>query len=114
MKLNYKRFSFWKIFWGVLGINLFFGLIAVVAISMMANPGENYHIDDILSWKNAVEQAVIISFTTIFAYYAFNYYCYLMVERKIFMYFLRFSILFAVVCVIYSLFFGYYFPPKSS
>src|SRR5256885_9929416 len=114
MKLNYKRFSFWKIFWGVLGINLFFGLIAVVAISMMANPGENYHMDDILSWKNAVKQVINITFTTIFAYYAFNYYYYLMVERKNFIYYLRFSILFAIVCFIYYLILGYYFPPKAS
>ncbi|HEV7620311.1 MAG TPA: histidine kinase [Flavisolibacter sp.] len=108
-----KRYSFWKIFWVVLGINIFFGLLGLIAMSMINAPGEHYQ-DELLSLKNLEKQCINIFFTTLFAYFALNYYYQLIRQKKSFIDYLRYSVVFTIACFAYYFALSYVFPPKVS
>src|SRR5207302_1424752 len=82
--------------------------------TIVDNPTENYHIQDILSWKNGARQVTNIFVTTFFLYYSMNYYHSLIVNKKPFVYYLRFTIIYALAAIVYCFLRDYIFPPRNA
>jgi LytS/YehU family sensor histidine kinase len=95
-----KRYSFWKIFWVVVGLYTVFGLIGILAVSLI--PKEANKLSSIFTWRIAVKTVLSVLFATVFYYVSINYYYHFISAKKKLLHFIRFS----VILVLFS--FGYH------
>ncbi|MGN6163740.1 MAG: sensor histidine kinase [Flavisolibacter sp.] len=109
---SFKRYSFWKVFWIVLGVYIFFGLIGMLALSLM--PSEADKVSSFFEWKTLAKTAISLLFSSLFFYFSINQYYHLIVERKKFIPYLRFSSLAVVVCFVYHVGSYYLFPSHEA
>lgn len=77
-----KRYSFWRIFWVVLALYIFFAILGIIAMSVSPVAKNELNWEKIVSWHNLASQAISIIFSSAFYYFTVNSFYQLMVERK--------------------------------
>ena len=104
MKKN-KRYPFWKVFWIVTGLYIFFGLLGFIVLSISPNiAGHVVNWKQFLTWKNIAGQCAKLLVTILFFYYAVNSYYNLIYERKGTSYYIKYSviaIIFFGICFVF-------------
>src|SRR6266542_1776654 len=77
-----KRYSFWKVFWVVLGLNLIFTLLGFIALSVSPMYSKDFNWSKLLTGHYLFSQCLSIAFSSLFYYFAVNNYYKLFFERK--------------------------------
>lgn len=77
-----KRYSFWKVFWVVLGLNLIFTLLGFIALSVSPMYNKDFNWNTFVSWHYLLSQALSVAFSTAFYYFTVNGYYNLFYERR--------------------------------
>jgi two-component system LytT family sensor kinase len=77
-----RRYSFWKVFWVVLGVNLFFTLLGFIALSVSPMYSKDFNWSKLLTWHYLLSQLLSIAFSTGFYYFSVNGYYKLFYERR--------------------------------
>jgi two-component system, LytTR family, sensor kinase len=77
-----KRYSFWKVFWVVLGLDLLFTLLGFIAISVSPMYSKDFEWAKVLSWHYLITQAFAILFSSVFYYFSINRYYQLFNGRR--------------------------------
>ncbi|HWI90272.1 MAG TPA: histidine kinase [Flavisolibacter sp.] len=77
-----KRYSFWKVFWVVLGLNLVFTLLGFIALSVSPMYSKDFNWTKLLTWHYLFSQGISIAFSTVFYYFSVNSYYKLFFDRK--------------------------------
>src|SRR5689334_8722599 len=97
-----KRYAFWKVFWVVLGIYVFFALLGVIAASVAAPAtNRNYDWHTMLTWKHALSQLVGMAFSVFFYYFTLNEYYRLFASRQNTIAYIPYSLLAILVQGVY-------------
>ena len=112
MFLQKRRYSFWKVFWVMLGLYIFFGLISIIALSLL--PHESVNVNAILSWKHMLQQSISFLFSSVYFYFTLNIFYRLFQERKTFIPFLKTGVIAAIICFGYQLAMYYILPQTRS
>ncbi|HWJ90312.1 MAG TPA: hypothetical protein VNR87_04330, partial [Flavisolibacter sp.] len=104
-----KRYAFWKVFWVVLAIYIFFGLIGIVFASIApADAGKGFDWHKILTWRHMLSQCAGILFSVFFYYFSLNGFYRLIVTRQNSIQFIKYAV-FAVIALGTYLFLSYTF-----
>jgi len=106
-----KRYSFWKVFWVVLGVYIFFGVIGIIAVSLI--PSEASTMPSLFKWRTLVKTCFSVVFSSVFFYISINYYYRLIFEKRKFLPYLQFSLLAILICFAYHLGSYYLFPVEN-
>ncbi|HWJ30306.1 MAG TPA: histidine kinase [Flavisolibacter sp.] len=114
MKTKRQRYSFWKVFWVILAVNVLFSLIGIIALSLAPVSNDSVNIHSVFSWKGILRQVVSFLFSIAFFYYTLNAYYRLFLLRKNYVPFLQVSIVAVVACISYHAVVNYFFPATSS
>jgi LytS/YehU family sensor histidine kinase len=77
-----KRYSFWKVFWVVLGLNLVFTLLGFIALSVSPMYSKDFNWTKLLTWHYLLSQCISVVFSTVFYYFSVNSYYKLFFDRK--------------------------------
>jgi two-component system, LytTR family, sensor kinase len=77
-----RRYSFWKVFWVVLGLNLIFTLLGFIALSVSPMYSKDFNWNKLLTWHYLFSQCLSIAFSSVFYYFTVNSYYKLFFERK--------------------------------
>ncbi|HEY1111991.1 MAG TPA: histidine kinase [Chitinophagaceae bacterium] len=101
-----KRYGFWKVFWVLLGLYLLLAFIGVITISVTPAAAKEIEVQEIFSLYHFLTQAISLSFSVVFYYFAMNAYYRLIEERKPTIDYIRVSVLWAVILTLYYI--GYY------
>lgn len=96
-----RRYSFWKVFWVVLGVNLFFTLLGFIALSVSPMMSKDSDYNKFFGWHYLLSQALSISFSSVFYYFSINSYYKLYNEHKPARNFLRPTIIAVLVLAVY-------------
>ena len=107
-----KRYSFWKVFWVVLGFYIFFGLIGVLALSLVPNEAEK--VSSLFEWRTLLKTGVSLLFSTCFYYFTVNYFYRLIVEKKRLIPYIQFSSIAVIVSFAYHIGMHYLFPSRET
>ena len=94
-----KRYSFWKVFWVVTAIYLFFMLIGMFFILLA--PNENAHWERMFNWRTLVQQCISLFFSAFFYYLSANIFYRLFAERKSTSSFIKPIVVFLLVLTAY-------------
>jgi LytS/YehU family sensor histidine kinase len=81
MKLK-KRYSFWKVFWVVLGLNLIFTILGFIALSVSPMYSKEFNWNNLFTWHYLISQVISIAFSSAFYFFAVNSYYTLFYERR--------------------------------
>lgn len=84
-----KRYRFWRVFWVVLFIYMFFMLLGVVTVSMVPSVNKTEQLEKLLGWRSLLNQVISLVFSSVFYYLALNTYYRLFAERKAVFHFVR-------------------------
>ena len=106
-----KRYSFWKVFWVVFGVYIFFSLLAILFVSLTP---ENEHVNSLLKWKTLLKTVLSFLFASFFFYFTVNYYYSLIQQKKKLVPYIRFSSIAVLVCFSYSISSHFLFPTKEA
>ena len=96
MKLK-RRYHFWRVFWIVLAVYIFFALIGIIAASIAPTSKKEYNLDHILTLRFLIAQCIGILFSVLFYYYSTNIFYRLFAEKKGAIEFIKYSVISAVV-----------------
>jgi len=77
-----KRYSFWRVFWVVLGLNLVFTLLGFIALSVSPMYSKDFDWTHFFNWHYLLSQILSIVFSSFFYFFAINSYYNLFYERK--------------------------------
>src|SRR5689334_24896159 len=77
-----KRYSFWKVFWVVMGLNLVFTLLGFIALSVSPMYSKDFNWTKLLTWHYLLSQCISIAFSVVFYYFSVNSYYKLFFDRK--------------------------------
>jgi len=77
-----KRYSFWKVFWVVLGLNLIFTILGFIALSVSPMYSKDFNWNSIFTWRYLFSQGLSIAFSSAFYFFAVNSYYNLFYERR--------------------------------
>ena len=61
-----KRYSFWKVFWVVMGLNLIFTLLGFIALSVSPMYSKDFNWSKLFGWHYLFSQALSIVFSAVF------------------------------------------------
>ena len=111
MKLA-KRYSFWKVFWVVLGFYIFFGLIGILFLSLAPNEAEK--ISSLLRWRTLLKTVISLLFSTCFYYFSVNHFYRLIVEKRKLIPYIQFSSVVIILSFAYHVGMHYLFPSKEA
>ena len=67
-----KRYSFWKVFWVVLGLNLIFTILGFIALSVSPMYSKDFNWNKLFTWHYLLSQLISISFSSAFYFFAVN------------------------------------------
>ena len=81
MKIK-KRYSFWKVFWVVLGLNLIFTALGFIALSVTPVYNKEFNWNHLFTWRYLFLQVFSIFFSSAFYFFSINNYYKLFYERK--------------------------------
>lgn len=96
-----KRFHFWRVFWVVLAVYVFFILVGFIVISVTPAAGRDVNWDNIFSINYCVSQLVSFTFSIFFYYFSLNAYYRLIAEKKTFIDFLKATLIALGVLAVY-------------
>src|SRR5689334_14648092 len=96
-----KRYSFWKVFWVVLGLNLLFTLLGFIAISVAPVYSKDFDWNKILSWHYLFAQVIAVGFSSVFYYFTVNSYYHLFNRRRSTSFFVRPTVIAVLVLMVY-------------
>lgn len=99
-----KRYHFWRVFWVVIALYLFFMVIGLVFASM--TPGsedKSYVWNKLVEWRHLAGQMTGMLFSVFFFYFTLNIYYRLFAEKKGVVGFIKASILGIIALVLYQL-----------
>ena len=65
MKLK-KRYSFWKVFWVVLGLNIIFTVLGFIALSVSPMYSKEFNWSHLFTWHYLLSQVISIAFSSAF------------------------------------------------
>ncbi|HTM92609.1 MAG TPA: histidine kinase [Flavisolibacter sp.] len=77
-----KRYSFWKVFWVVLGLNLIFTILGFIALSVSPMYSKDFNWNKLFTWHYLLSQLISISFSSAFYFFAVNSYYSFFYERR--------------------------------
>jgi hypothetical protein len=101
MKSN-KRFQFWRVFWIVIAVYLFFTMVGLAFASV--TPTEKpYDWGHLLRWKFIIGQLSSMLFGVVFFYYTLNAFYRLFAEKKSAFAFVKYSVLASLVLAVYNI-----------
>lgn len=103
MKLK-KRYSFWKVFWVVLGLNVILTILGFIALSVSPMYSKQFNWDNLFTWHYVISQLTTIAFSSAFYYFAINRYYTLFYERKPAVDYIKPTVIAVVALTIYSAF----------
>jgi LytS/YehU family sensor histidine kinase len=81
MKLK-KRYSFWKVFWVVLGLNFIFTILGFIALSVSPMYSKEFNWNQLFTWHYLSSQLISIAFSSAFYFFTVNGYYHLFYERR--------------------------------
>lgn len=87
-----KRFTFWKVFWVMLGIYVLFLVVAILVVYTFPNAKQPPDWRMFLDLISSISMVVGLFFHTLFFYVALNHFYYLIAERKSLFFFLLSSL----------------------
>ncbi|MGZ3844428.1 MAG: sensor histidine kinase [Flavisolibacter sp.] len=96
-----KRYSFWKVFWVVLGLNLLFTLLGFIAISVVPVYSKDFAWNKVLSWHYLFSQVIAVGFSSVFYYFTINSYYHLFNRRRSTSYFVRPTVIAILALMVY-------------
>lgn len=104
-----QRYSFWRVFWVVLSVYVFFTVLGFIVLSVV--PGavtsatnKELNWSDIFTLQYCISQVASFIFSTFFYFFSLNAYYRLIAERKTFVGFLKASLVALVALAIYFAF----------
>jgi sensor histidine kinase YesM len=97
--LNDKRYRFWRVFWIVTAIYLFFMLLGIFVTFI--SPSNKMSWEKMLSWNALIQQGISLIFSALFYYFSANIFYKLFFERKNTIAFIRPIVLFLIVLAVY-------------
>jgi two-component system LytT family sensor kinase len=98
---NY-RYGFWKVFWVVLGFYFLFTIIGIIAITISpATVGKGFDWHELVTWHAIISQIVKLFFSVVFYWIGVNTYYKLIIEKKGFVEYIKFSVIAAVVLLVF-------------
>ena len=105
------RYGFWKVFWVLLGLYVFLGLLGIIALTLI--PEEADKLSEFLTWKKALKTCASFLFSCIFYYYTINQYYLFIAEKRKFISFLRVSLITMAFSFAYHFASHFLFPTKE-
>jgi LytS/YehU family sensor histidine kinase len=96
-----KRYGFWKVFWVLLGINVFFFLLGLMLASVTPESMQEVNVKNIFSLSNILKHVFSFCFSLVFYYIMLNVYYRLIEERKPAMSYLRVTVITIIVLTAY-------------
>jgi two-component system LytT family sensor kinase len=78
-----KRYSFWKVFWVVLGLNLILTVLGFIALSISPMYSKEFDWNNVVSWHYLLTQTLSIAFSSAFYFFSINGYYKLFNERRL-------------------------------
>ena len=107
-----KRYSFWRVFWVVLALYLFFMMIGM-AFASLAPTDNSFDWNKLLQWKHLVNQVIGFLVTVFFFYYSTNAFYRFFLEKKNTIVFVRYAVLAVILLGIYNLGSFYFFTGQE-
>ncbi len=95
-----QRYHFWKVFWVVLGLYIFFGIIGIIALSIV--PDEGQRTAELFTWKAALKTFLSLLFSCFFFYFTINYFYQFLGEKKKFIPYLQVGLIAILLCFAYQ------------
>lgn len=77
-----KRYHFWRVFWVVAAVYIFFGLIGFIAVYLAPVTEQTFDSKHFLKWSTLISQGAGIIFSAFFFYFTLNVFYRLISERK--------------------------------
>jgi two-component system LytT family sensor kinase len=105
------RYSFWKVFWVLLAVYVFFFILGI-SVTVMT-PGEGYTWRDFVTAKSLVKCAISVTVTTFFFYVTLNVFNDFFVRKKAAIHFLPMIVSSVVAIFFYHMAMDLFFPPKK-
>ena len=102
-----RRYSFWKVFWVVLAIYLFFVILGI-ALASLAPSEKPYDWTKFLRWKNLIHQAIGVLVSAIFFYVTLNIFYRLFAQKRSAISFVKYAVLGVIALFVYNFFSFYY------
>jgi two-component system LytT family sensor kinase len=101
-----KRFHFWRVFWVVIAVYLFFLIVGLVFATMapVTSSDKGFNWNQLLEWKHLLSQIAGMLFCVFFFYFTLNIYFRLFLEKKGAIQFLKVSVLGFFVFAAYQCF----------
>ena len=98
-----RRYHFWRVFWIVLALYIFFALIGIIAASIAPTSKKPYDLDHLFTLRFLIAQCIGILFSVLFYYYSTNAFYRLFAEKKSAIYFIKYSVIAALTLGAYFL-----------
>ncbi|GAA4317365.1 sensor histidine kinase [Flaviaesturariibacter amylovorans] len=108
-----QRFQFWNVFWVVLGLFLAGFLFTLLITSMSPVASKEFNWKELLTVNQLIYQVFTLLFVVLYYYITLNGYYRLLVNRRSFLSFLRYSILIALALIGYYVL-SYHLSPQHS
>jgi two-component system, LytTR family, sensor kinase len=109
-----RRFSFWKVFWVLLGVYLVFGALGIAAASLAPLKEKPFDINEILSWENLLYQCINFIFILFYYYFTLNLFYKLIAEKKSVIQFIKPIVIIVIILIAFYLFsFQFLSPTKK-
>lgn len=99
-----RRYSFWKVFWVVLGLNIILTILGFIALSVSPMYSKQFNWDNLFTWHYLISQFTTIAFSSAFYYFAANGYYTLFYKRKPAVDFIKPTVVAILALTIYSVF----------
>jgi two-component system, LytTR family, sensor kinase len=103
-----NRYQFWKVFFGVLAVYIFFIVIGLAFASLTPSE-EAYNWERLLTWKHLISQISSLLFSVFFFYITLNRFHRLFSERSNSFSFIKISVIAALALAIYNVCSFYFF-----
>jgi two-component system LytT family sensor kinase len=101
-----KRFHFWRVFWVVIAVYLFFTIVGLVFATMAPSAGnsKSFNLENLLEWRHLLNQVAGMVFCVFFFYFTLNIYFRLFFEKKGAVAFIKISVISLLVFFAYQCF----------
>lgn len=99
-----KRYSFWKVFWVVLGLNLLFTFLGFIALAVSPVYSKEFNWNRLFTWHYLFSQLISIAFSSAFYFFAVNRYYSLFFDRRPLADYIKPTVIAVVALALYSAF----------
>ena len=105
-----RRYSFFKVFWVVLGFYIFFGLIGILALSLVPNEADK--VSRLFHWQTLVKTGVSLIYSSLFFYVTVNRYYFLIAQKSKLVPYIQFTTLAVLASFVYHIVSYFVFPSR--